>query len=100
MNKAYSRIILASSSPRRQRLLEQIGLRFSVQSVDIDESSIEEETPKHRVIRLAAEKSLRGKELAQEKLPIIGADTEVVVDDQVWLWNAYRGQTKLGPCLN
>ena len=83
MNNEDSRIILASSSPRRRQLLKQIGVRFSVLPVNIDESTIDEETPGHRVMRLAAEKSLQGKELAQEKLPIIGADTEVVVDNQV-----------------
>ena len=83
MNDEYSRIILASSSPRRRRLLEQIGVRFSVLPVDIDESTIDKETPENRVMRLAAEKSLRGQELAQEELPVIGADTEVVVDNRV-----------------
>ena len=83
MNIERPQIILASSSPRRRRLLEQVGVRFTVLPVDIDESMIGEESPEHRVIRLAAKKSLEGRRLARENVAVIGADTEVVVDNQV-----------------
>jgi septum formation protein len=39
-------LLLASSSPRRRDLLQQIGVRFSVLSVDIDESRCEGELPR------------------------------------------------------
>ncbi len=74
-------IILASSSPRRRQLLKQIGVQFTVLPVDVDESTIDGETPENRVVRLAAKKSIKGRRLAQGQLPVIGADTEVVVDN-------------------
>ncbi|RLA19455.1 MAG: septum formation protein Maf, partial [Gammaproteobacteria bacterium] len=53
-------LILASSSPRRQELLEQIGVPFKLLSVDIDESPLLGESPAEFVIRMAAEKSQAG----------------------------------------
>src|SRR5690606_273152 len=50
-------LILASSSPRRKALLEQLGIRCEVRPVDIDESMREGETPRGYVERLALEKA-------------------------------------------
>ena len=50
-------IILASSSPRRQELLSQLGLDFEVFSPDIDETVRDAETVVHYVERLAREKA-------------------------------------------
>ncbi|HEY4714837.1 MAG TPA: Maf family protein, partial [Aquirhabdus sp.] len=36
-------IVLASTSPRRKELLEQVGLQFTTASIDIDESNVEGE---------------------------------------------------------
>ena len=75
-------IYLASRSPRRAELLQQIGVDFHVLPTDIDESTQVGETPEAYVIRLAAEKasacqvSLNG----VQKLPILAADTTVSID--------------------
>lgn len=50
-------IILASSSPYRRRLLEQIGLAFEWASPDIDETALPVETPEALVQRLAYAKA-------------------------------------------
>lgn len=52
------RIILASSSKYRQELLSRLHLKFSCQPPDIDESSIENETPLDTCIRLAKQKAI------------------------------------------
>ena len=50
-------IVLASSSPFRRELLEKLGLKFSCDSPDIDESPQPNETPQQLVVRLAQEKA-------------------------------------------
>jgi septum formation protein len=80
-----AQIILASASPRRRELLQQIGVRTMVKSVDIDESRKAGETALAYVQRLAMEKARQGFETIDnpEKLPVLGADTIVVIDDAV-----------------
>ena len=53
-------IMLASASPRRRELLEQLGVRFTVAPANIDESIHEGEKPKEYVLRMAREKALAG----------------------------------------
>jgi septum formation protein len=81
MNKP--RIILASASPRRRELLAQMGIGFETLAVEADENPRPVETPTQYVRRVAAEKSLLGQISSQTPLPVLGADTEVVVDGQV-----------------
>ena len=50
-------IILASASPRRKELLDQIMVTYSIYPVDLDETPLPDETPLDYVLRLAAEKS-------------------------------------------
>jgi septum formation protein len=78
-------LVLASSSPRRKELLTQIGVKFSVQTVDIDESVLPEEVPEHYVCRLAAEKALAGWHLLNQPdtKVVLGSDTTVVIDNQI-----------------
>lgn len=77
-------LILASASPRRRALLEQLGLRFSVLEQDIDESRRVGESPLNYVERMAQEKAGTAlKSLPPRKGIIIGADTSVVLDDLV-----------------
>jgi septum formation protein len=75
-------IVLASASPRRQELLRNAGIPFTVQPADIDESLLAGESPRDCAERLA-----RGKALAVfESRPreyVLGADTIVVVDDTI-----------------
>lgn len=75
-----SEIILASASPRRAELLDQIGIGYQVQVVDIDEHAIHNETPEALVVRLAKEKSQAVK---QASLPVLGADTLGVLNGQL-----------------
>lgn len=75
-------LILASSSPRRKELLENLKLPFEVFSSDVDESYNPELTPEEIVMELA----LRKAKFVAEKHPsayVIGSDTVVVADGQV-----------------
>lgn len=68
-------IILASASPRRRELLDQIGIRYHVQPVDLDESALPDESPEALVQRLALQKAQAGWENSDKLLPVLGADT-------------------------
>jgi septum formation protein len=76
-------IILASASPRRKQLLAQIGIRFIVNPVDIDEAPIDKEAPIDYVTRVAAEKSAACISVVNSSLPVLAADTSVVIDNQI-----------------
>ncbi|WP_271273423.1 Maf family protein [Aliamphritea hakodatensis] len=78
-----SDLILASASPRRRELLQQIGVRFDVQPVDIPEVKRPDESADDFVKRLAVEKATAGWERSGRNLPVLGSDTVVVLDDQV-----------------
>jgi septum formation protein len=81
-------LYLASASPRRRDLLAQIGLACRCLPVDLDESPLLDEAPAAYVTRLALDKAraartlLDGEGLADAAL-ILGADTAVVVADEV-----------------
>jgi len=84
MNESHD-IWLASASPRRRELLQQIGVRFSLLSVDVAEESQPNEAPEVLVLRLALEKARAGraKLLAEDSTPVLGADTVVVSAGEV-----------------
>ena len=73
-------IYLASSSPRRRELLQQIGVGYAVLPVDVPEQPGADEAPEVYVLRLALEKARAGHALlpADDKRPVLGADTAVV----------------------
>lgn len=71
-------ITLASSSPRRRELLEQIMVSYAVEAVDIDESHQAGETPEQYVKRLALEKARAGYGKNPDR-PALGSDTMVVL---------------------
>lgn len=76
------KIILASASPRRAEILRTAGWPFDTLAVDIDESRQPNEDAATYVQRLAREKA----ETAAARtmgLPVVGADTTVVIDDQI-----------------
>jgi septum formation protein len=81
--KNISDIILASASPRRKELLEQIHVRYSVCAVDIDETPLLGELPLAYVQRVAAEKSAVCLEKLHTHKPILAADTAVVLGDVI-----------------
>ncbi len=81
--KNSPKLILASSSPRRRELLEQIGCDFSPLSVDIDERPFEGESPSAFVTRMAAEKSQAGRLKSGQEQAVLGADTIVVLEGEI-----------------
>ena len=77
-------LLLASGSPRRRELLTQIGVSFVHRAPSVVECRGPGEKPVDYVQRLAADKALAGREFSEARsLPVLGADTIVVVDDQV-----------------
>lgn len=81
----FPKIYLASKSPRRRELLAQIGVEFSVLSIDVDESRLVDETPVDYVKRVAIAKAQKGWDSLDEddKLPVLGSDTSVVLGDTI-----------------
>jgi len=72
--------ILASASPRRVELLQQIGLQFAVRPSDIDERLLGDEQPGDYVQRLAIEKA-RAQDAPGQL--VIAADTIVLIDQSI-----------------
>jgi septum formation protein len=83
MNSRSPVICLASVSPRRRELLSQIGVPHIVVGADIDETAQAGEAPRDYVLRLARQKALTVRERG-EKLPVLAADTTVVLDDVIY----------------
>ena len=77
------KIILASASPRRQALLNQINITHFVQTVDIDESTRLNESPTCYVQRLATEKAIACVQKYNPHFPVLAADTTVVLNDKI-----------------
>lgn len=77
------KILLASRSPRRRELLEQIGISYDVIDIDIDESWDGKETPEKYVQRIALEKARAGNAFSDEDYPVLAADTAVILDDEI-----------------
>lgn len=77
-----AQIGLASRSPQRRALLDQIGLRYSVLDVEVDETWGRGEPADEYVRRLAHQKAHAGWLGGgwRRGLPVLGADTAVVVD--------------------
>ncbi len=73
---------LASASPRRRQLLDLIGVPHLVTPADIDETPLAGEPPNEYVLRLAREKAEAVWGLHAD-LPVLAADTTVVIDDQI-----------------
>jgi len=73
-------LILASASPRRRELLDQMMVSYIVHPANIDETPKNAEIAEDYVIRIAAEKSAACQGLLDSKLPILAADTSVVIN--------------------
>ena len=78
-----AQLVLASGSPRRKSLLRQLDVRFRVLPLDIDESRQAGESPATYVVRLARAKAAAGWDLAGDRLPVLGADTAVVIGQRI-----------------
>lgn len=80
-------LVLASTSPRRKELLQQIGVPFTQLSIDINENVEFNEGGEQYVLRLAKEKASAGFDLLSVKdradHVILAADTTVVCDGQI-----------------
>ncbi|MEI8207779.1 MAG: Maf family protein [Methylococcales bacterium] len=76
-------LILASASPRRKELLDQINVRYQVYPVDLDETPLPNEKPLAYVQRLAAEKSAACVAALKTELPVLAADTSVILGDMI-----------------
>ncbi|MBX5481795.1 MAG: septum formation inhibitor Maf [Myxococcaceae bacterium] len=77
-----TKLVLASASPRRQALLRQLGLTFSVDPAELDERPLQGETARDYVVRIARAKAA----LVAARHPgalVLAADTTVVVDETV-----------------
>jgi septum formation protein len=75
------RLVLASASPRRARILRDLGVPFRVVVSHADESLVPGEEAGAAVERLARAKALAV--AGGEGLPVLGADTEVLCDGGV-----------------
>jgi septum formation protein len=75
------RLVLASRSPRRQEILRQAGIPFTVRAADVDETPLDGEKPEDYVRRLAEMKALAVKREPDEI--VLGADTTVVIDGEM-----------------
>jgi septum formation protein len=79
-------LYLASASPRRRELLETLGVRFSIEPAEVDESVRGGESPHDHVVRLAARKvatvatALAGRGI---DALVLAADTTVTVDGEI-----------------
>ena len=82
MIKSRTQIYLASKSPRRRKLLKQLGIKFKSYSLNTVENVFDGEHPVNCVKRLALEKMKRARKKVQNGI-IITADTIVVLDKKV-----------------
>lgn len=84
-----TQLILASQSPRRRELLQQLELAFHVHVVEIDESVVNDELPEDYVKRMAIGKataayhSLRIEHKKFGHLLVLGADTAVIIGNKI-----------------
>ncbi len=76
------KLILASRSPRRRSLLQQMGIVFETAAADIDERVLDGEAPGPYTARMAETKArVVGKD--NPDAWILGADTVVTLDDRI-----------------
>lgn len=80
-------VYLASASPRRRELLEQIGVAYEVRPVEIDETRLPKEPATDYVRRVAIAKAREcrsGSGRGGDDCPVLAADTAVVLGDEVF----------------
>jgi nucleoside triphosphate pyrophosphatase len=75
-------LVLASASPRRQEILRNAGISFTVRAADVDETPRAGESPRDCAERLAREKALAVWKMRPQDL-VLGADTVVAVDETI-----------------
>ena len=77
------KIVLASASPRRRELLAQIHITPLIHIADIDETPKTNESPQDYVQRLATEKVSACIQKYSPQLPVLAADTAVVLEGKI-----------------
>jgi septum formation protein len=78
------RLILASASPRRAELLHTAGVTFSVQTAEVDESTLPDEAPESYVTRVARAKAEAVAQRCRQRGEVVlAADTTVVVNGEI-----------------
>ena len=82
-NSERPSIVLASASPRRRELLHQIGVDFRVVVADLEERPLAAEKPGDFVLRMAREKALEVMQREGAEVPVLGADTAVILDGRI-----------------
>jgi septum formation protein len=89
MKLAMRKIYLASKSPRRRELLRQVGIEFELllNDTEVDENVLSGEAPRAYVKRVTRDKALSALQTMQQRqlprLPILAADTTVVIDNTI-----------------
>ncbi len=76
------RLVLASASPRRRELLASLGLRFTVDAPQLDESRLPGEEPRAWARRLSKEKAALVAARHAPPVLILAADTLVIDGDE------------------
>ena len=76
-------LTLASGSPRRGELLAQVGIDYERVIPNVDESRLANEPCEDYVLRVATTKAQVGSTLSNGHRPVLGADTVVIVDDDL-----------------
>lgn len=80
------KLYLASQSPRRLELLQQLNLNAEVINAPVEEVALPKESPESFVLRMVIEKALDGfNKVSGERIWVIGGDTVVLLDGKV-LW--------------
>jgi septum formation protein len=87
-------LYLASRSPRRQELLRQVGLRFATVPAEVDEQRAPGQSPADYAVATALAKARAGLEAVRVPgpEPVLGADTDVVIDGEILGKPADRAQ--------
>ena len=78
----HPRLILASASPRRRELLASLGLRFTVDAPQLDESRLPGEEPRAWASRLSQAKAAIVSARSAAPALILAADTLVIDGEQ------------------
>jgi len=75
-------LVLASASPRRRALLEQLGIPLRIDPAHLDENVRAGEPAERYVLRLAREKA-EAVQVRHSNVTVLAADTSVVLDGEV-----------------
>lgn len=76
-------ILLASASPRRREILENLGYTVRLCSAPIDETPRPNETAHDYVLRMAVEKNRAARQPESDGAPLLSADTTVVLNGRI-----------------